>query len=278
MYSGFVSRHKVVARLGIHQRFDMAAYRMIERFLQPGTFPAMKDIVHFEGYNGPDGLKVKSPGVNEPSHLYDPVNDTGEVPRHIANHYAALVATLARGDMVRAAFEASWMAHYIGDGLTPAHHWPLEDKVAEAAALVPDTIKRGDASKFTAILKKNWAIWGAKGHLSTHFNFEMGVAFALLVFPVRAIFSEEELARARQLGPVEYFKDQARDIAALDLYERFYKDGWTADIATAVKNQIAPQASRTIGLIWLLALLEAGQTLVAGGELDRPAETGRQPS
>jgi hypothetical protein len=271
MYSGFVSRRKVVSRIGIHQRFDMAAYRMIEQFLQPGTFPASKDIVHFEGYNGPDGLKVKSPGVNEPSHLYDPATDTGEVPMHIANHYAALVDTLKRGDMVRAAFEASWMAHYVGDGLTPAHHWPLEDKLAEAAALVPETVRRGDTGKFSAVLKKNWAIWGAKGHMSTHFNFEMGIAFALLVFPMRASFSEDELARARQLGPVEYFKDQARDIAELQLYEKFYKDGWTAEIATAVKNRIAPQASRAIGMIWLLALLEAGFELAAQAEAARAA-------
>jgi hypothetical protein len=261
MYSGFVTHKRVVARIGIHQRFDMAAYHMIEQFVQPGAFPSLKDIVHFEGYNGPDGLKVKSPGVNEPSHLYDPATDTGQVPSHIANHYAVLVESLKKQDMVRAAFEASWMAHYIGDGLTPAHHWPLEDKIAEAAALAPKIVKEGDTRKFTAILKKNWAIWGAKGHMSTHFNFEMGVAFALLVFPMRAIFNDEELARARQLGPVEYFKDQARDIATLDLYERFYKDGWTADIATAVKNRIAPQASRTIGILWLLALLEAGQEL-----------------
>ena len=271
MYSGFVSRRKVVSRIGIHQRFDMAAYRMIERFVRPGTFPAMKDIVHFEGYNGPDGLKVKSPGVNEPSHLYDPATDSGEVPLHIANHYAGLVEALKRGDMVRAAFEASWMAHYIGDGLTPAHHWPLEDKLAEAAALVPETMRRGDTSKFAAVVKKHWAIWGAKGHMSTHFNFEMGIAFALLIFPMRATFSEEELARARQLGPVEYFKDQARDVAGLQLYEKFYKHGWTADIATAVKNRIAPQASRTIGMIWLLALLEAGSQLAAQAEAARTA-------
>jgi hypothetical protein len=273
MYSGFVSRHKVVPRLGIHQRFDIAAYRMIERFLQPGTFPDSKDIVHFEGYNGPDGLKIKSPGVNEPSHLYDPATDSGEVPMHIANHYAALVECLKESDMVRAAFEASWMAHYIGDGLTPAHHWPLEDKIAEAAALVPVTLKRGDTSKFAAVVKKHWAIWGAKGHMTTHLNFEMGIAFALLIFPMRSAFNDEEFARARQLGPVEYFKDQARDIATLDLYDKFYKDGWTAEIATAVKNRIAPQTSRTIGMIWLLALLDAGQELaVAASEAD-PSET-----
>ena len=262
MYSGFITRKKVVARLGIHQRFDMAAYRMIEVFLPEGAFPSIKDIVHFEGYYGPDGLKVKSPGVNEPSHLYDPVTDTGAVPGHIANHYSELVKTLKEGDLTRAAFEASWMAHYIGDGLTPAHHWPLEEKIAEAATKASTALKHGDTSSFSAALKKNWAIWGAKGHLSTHFNFEMGIAFALMVFPIRPVFNDAELARASQLGMMEYFKAEAREIAKLDLYEQFYKEGWNGEIASAVKNEIAPQAARTIGVIWLLALLEAGQQLV----------------
>src|SRR5665213_2450772 len=120
MYSGFVSHNKVIKRVGVHQRFDTAAYHMIEPFLPAGTFPELKDILHFEGYNGPDGLKVKSPGVAEPSHFYDPATDTGEVPMHITNHYDGLVASLKEVDMVRAAFEAAWMAHYICDGLTPA--------------------------------------------------------------------------------------------------------------------------------------------------------------
>ncbi len=266
MYSGFVSRRRVVARLGIHQRFDMAAYQMIKPYLPHGVFPSSKDIIHFEGYNGPDGLKVKSPKDNQPSHLYDPATDTGEVPLHIANHYDALVKCLKVADLTRAAFEASWMAHYIGDGLTPAHHWPLEEKLAEAADLVPRAVKEGDTSKFAATVKKHWRIWGAKGHLSTHLNFEMGIAFALLIFPIRPVFSDAELARARRLGPVEYFKAEARDIAGLDLYERFYRSGWTGDIAGAVKNTIAPQAARAIGMIWLLALLEAGQELVIEAE------------
>ena len=272
MYSGFVSPHRVVNRLGIHQRFDMAAYRMIERYLPVGAFPALEDILHFEGYYGPDGLKVKSPGVNEPSHLYDPSTDIGQVPDHIQSHYEQMVERIKAGDQVRAAFEASWMAHYICDGLTPAHHWPLEAKLAEAAALVADEdVQSGDSSKLAAIVKKHWTVWGAKGHMSTHFNFEMGVAFALLLSPIRAAYSDYELARARQLGPVEYFKAEARDVAGLELYQQFYRDGWTAKIAAGVKNRVAPQAARAIGIIWLLALLEAGQELAVAAE-GTPAE------
>jgi hypothetical protein len=265
MYSGFITPKKTVARVGIHQRFDMAAYKMIEPYLPPhaGSFPTIKQIVHFEGYNGPDGLKVKSRGQNEPSHLYDPATDTGEVPTHIGNHYQELVKALGAEDPIRSAFEAAWLAHYVGDGLTPAHHWPLEEKLAEAAEKAKKTLRGEDTGKFTALVKKNWALWGAKGHLTTHFNFEMGIAFAMLIFKIKPEFSEHELAQARRLGPVEYFKSQARAIAELDLYEQFYRQGWNNDLALAVKNKVAPVAARTIGIIWLLALLEAGQELAA---------------
>lgn len=265
MNSGFITTKRVVNQIGVHQRFDVAAYRMIEQFLPTGAFPTLKDIIHFEGYNGPDGLKIKSSGVNEPSHLYDPVTDTGDAAMHVANHYAALVDRLKNGDMIRAAFEASWMAHYICDGLTPAHHWPLEERLAEAAALSPASLKRGDTTKFAGTMvaiKKKWAVYGVKGHLSTHFYFETGIAFALLIFPIRPVFRDEEFIRTRELGPLGYFKAEALDISELHLYERFYKEGWNSDIAAAIKNKIAPQTARAIGLIWLLALYEAGEQLV----------------
>jgi len=269
MYAGFITPKRVVKRVGIHQRLDLAAFRMIEQFLPSANdnFPGIKDILNFEGYNGPDGLKSKNglkartkddPG---PSHLYDPIADTGEVPAHIANHYAALVEALKAGDMIRASFDAAWLAHYIGDGLTPAHHWPLEEKIAEAAEKSAKSLRDGDTGKFTAAFKKHWAVWGAKGHMSTHMNFEMGIAFALLIFPIKPEFSEHELARARQLGPVEYFKAEARAIAGLDLYEQFYRQGWSNELAVTVKNVLAPRTARAIGIIWMLALLDAGQQL-----------------
>jgi hypothetical protein len=262
MYAGFITTKRVVKRAGIHQRFDVAAYRMVQEYLPAGAFPNLKDILHFEGYNGPDGLKskgglkYKTKEDHNPSHLYDPVRDTGEVPRHIANHYSALVACLGRGDLIRAAFEASWLAHFIVDGLTPAHHFPLEEKIAEAAAA-----SHGDIGRYRALARKNWAIWGAKGHMTTHMNFELGIAFAMIASPIHPEFDELELARACQIGPVEYFKSEAREVASLDLYERFYREGWNNDIAATVKNQLAPQAARTVGIIWLMAVLEAGREL-----------------
>jgi hypothetical protein len=272
VYAGFITSKRVVARVGIHQRLDASAYKMIAPYLPTGEFPPLKNIWHFEGYNGPDGLNVKArgglknlklrkDGDIKPSHFYDPRDDSGEVPDHIKGHYDALVISLKAGDNIRASFDASWMAHYIGDGLTPAHQWPFEDKVAEATERAANDLQNGDTTKFAAFMKKNWAIWGAKGHMTTHMNFEFGIAIALLIFPIKPEFSEPELALANRLGPIEYFKHEAREIADLNLYDRFYREGWNAEMANIVKNKLAPQAARAIGMIWLLAFLEAGKQL-----------------
>src|SRR4051812_28292720 len=106
----------------------MAAYRMISPYLDDTTFPSWPQIKHFEGINGPDGIKTKSPGHHDPGHLYDPETGAGEIPQLIKDHYRNLVTTLRLKDTVRAAFEAAWLAHYLCDGLTPAHHFPLDEK------------------------------------------------------------------------------------------------------------------------------------------------------
>jgi hypothetical protein len=274
MYAGFISPKRVVKKTGIHQRLDVAAYRMIAHYLPDDTFPSIESILTFEGYNGPDGLNSKiglkpkgsDPNAKDdhnPSHLYDPSTDTGEVPMHIQTHFDGLVQCIVTGDMVRASFEAAWLAHYVGDGLTPAHHFPLEEKIAEAAAKAVKDLTEGRFSQFAGQVRKQWDIWGYKGHMSTHQNFELGIAFAMLIFPLRPHFDDRELSRARHLGAVEYFKAEAREVAALHLYDKFYKVGWTNEIAVTVKKVLAPHVARTIGIIWLVALLEAGEQLAA---------------
>jgi hypothetical protein len=264
MYSGFITSRKTVAAIGVHQRFDMAAYRMVQPYFAPGTFPSLKQLLHFEGINGPDGLKVKSPGRHEPSHLYNPITDVGPIPEHIAGHYEKMVDALKRGDLVRTAFEASWMGHYICDGLTPAHHFPLEERIAEHSSPIKNpngsffkhkVIAPGDRP--VDIVRKGWAIWGGKGLLSTHFNFEMGIAMAMLAQRVHVTLDPAKLAEARQMGPIEFFKQESKEIAELHIYDLFYEKGWTTEVARLVKNRLAPQTAQTIGIIWLLAYLEA---------------------
>ena len=95
-------------------------------------FPGIREILHFEGNNGPDGIKRKSPSVDEPWHYIDPENaDDRELLEMILDHQHNLAMALKHNNPERAAFEAAWMAHAITDGLTPAHHYPLSDKIEE---------------------------------------------------------------------------------------------------------------------------------------------------
>src|SRR5258708_39950832 len=127
MYSGLLITKHSGNWIGAHQKFNKIAYRLVLPEVDTKMFPSIDGILHFEGYNGPDGLKRKSAGHHEPSHFYDPLEGRGAVLAEIRNHYVLLVDALRKQDKVRSAFEASWLAHAITDGLTPAHHYPFEE-------------------------------------------------------------------------------------------------------------------------------------------------------
>lgn len=243
MYSGFITKNKTSRHLGVHQRFDTASYKMIHRRLQSGNFPGIKRILHFEGINGPDGVKVKSPGIQDPSHMYDPIADDGLLPELIQKHYNGLVESLAQGDRVRAGFEAAWLAHFVVDGLTPAHHYPYDQKKAEIL---------GHESEYGRLLK-SWHWFGAKGVLSTHINFEMGIATMLVSTRLKLELDQVLMADAKELGYLDFFKREARKVAELGLYDEFYKKGWTQRIARTIKKEVAPHSVQVLGIIWLLA-------------------------
>ena len=118
--------------VGTHQRLDRAARKLLGQRLKKGQFfPSTKEILAFEGTHGPDGLKRKSPGVDEPMHFIIPEDDDGQLIKMILDHQYNLRHALKTDNRVRAAFEAAWMAHAIADGLTPAHHFPYNDAVEE---------------------------------------------------------------------------------------------------------------------------------------------------
>lgn len=250
--------------VGVHQRFDGSAYRLISPYFATGSFPTLRQINHFEGLNGPDGIKAKSPGRHDPGHLYNPETETGELLTLIEAHYAALVGVLNQEDMVRAAFESAWLAHYVCDGLTPAHHFPLDAQLAEHTAdckpkpthFKHPVIVRGRTPAES--LKHSWALWGGKGLLMTHFNFELGVATSLVGHRIQARLDDARLADARAIGPLAYFKREARSVADLHMYETFRESSWDAELARLVRVRLAPQIVQAIATIWLLAYLEAG--------------------
>ena len=132
MYSGTTISQRSGKILGAHQKLDRVARRALEHALPGTAFPSIKDILSFEGVNGPDGIKRKSPARDEPWHYYDPTdpNDTMLIEM-IENHVLNLTKALKNGNTEKAAFEAAWLAHAIVDGLTPAHHFNLDKRLEE---------------------------------------------------------------------------------------------------------------------------------------------------
>ncbi len=252
--------------MGAHQKFDRVARSHLTRVTSETVdFPKISRILHFEGHKGPDAIKLKSPAKDEPWHYYSPFddNDSGIIEL-IRSHYDQLVKELKEGDKERSAFEAAWLAHAVVDGLTPAHHYPYEEKVEElwqANRDVRDTrlkkmLPPGDTKRERA--KKAWKYFGARGLLSTHLWFEFGVASILKPLSLNdALPNKDRLEEAREIGPIEIFKRAAREIAVLDMYDRYLKRGWTTKLIYDTRHKLCPTVAETVTLIWYLALVEA---------------------
>lgn len=121
--------------VGTHQRLDQAARKALTHYLPRGKyFPASREIVHFEGIRGPDGLKRKSPGVDEPSHMLIS-NDSPELSAASENNVNPVNANLTADiDLTDADLDGAGPANASGHEhldqrsvLTTIldHHWNL---------------------------------------------------------------------------------------------------------------------------------------------------------
>jgi len=267
MYSGSTLTNYSGAVIGAHQKIDRSAYKYLLKITENlSDFPSLRDILHFEGKNGPDGIKRKSPAIDEPWHFYDPFDeDDTQLLVLIKNHYDELVKQLKNGTPERAAFDTAWLAHAIVDGLTPAHHFPYEEKLEKLRGdgmHTRDSIKNkliipGDTKR--ELIKNNWAMWGAGGLMSMHAMFEAGVAVIIAPLSMKAgIPSDTDIENLINIGYEEYFKRAAREIALLDMYERFHNKGWSRRLVRDVRNELGPTIIKTVCLTWFSAMRDAG--------------------
>lgn len=266
MYSGTTFTNLSGNWLGVHQKLNRSARASMVKITGLKRFPSSKQINHFEGKNGPDGIKSKSPSQDEPWHYYDPYDpDDTQLLELIKQHYDALVENLRAQDDEKAAFEAAWLSHALVDGLTPAHHYPYEqelERIRGSNKETRNTIRKkivisGDTT--TEAFKKNWLVWGPKGLITTHGLFEGGVAMVLAPYRKLNIeLTEREIAEATKLGLPELFAQSARKIAGQFAYDQFYQKGWTPSLARWVKNELTPDITKVIALGWYLALKQAG--------------------
>jgi len=265
MYSGTTFGKRSGNLIGVHQRIDRLARRRLTALLNPKvTFPTMAEILHFEGDNGPDGIKRKSPSVDEPWHFIDPEKlDDKALVEVIEDHRINLARALKKNDQHRAAFEAAWMAHAVVDGLTPAHHVPLGDMIEELfgkphyerSSVRDKNVIKGHNRRDT--LSKNWSYWGNKGIFMTHLSFELGIATAILGARFdKNLINEKDLRELNEKGYKIVFRSILDEVVSLKTYERYMKKGWTSGLGRTVKTRLIPLITKAVILGWYSASIE----------------------
>lgn len=260
MYSGTTFHHKSGNTFGVHQKIDKAAYLLLDETHNVKFFPAIKSILHFEGKNGPDGIKRKAPSKDEPWHFIDPTSPRdGNLLYDIASHHTNLANALKKNDTHRAAFEAAWLAHAIVDGLTPAHHYPFEEHLENLRGEGIET--RNSIRKKIVIpggsgrerIRNNWAFWGAKGVMTTHLLFELGVASAVTPFPKIKKIDKNEHTITNTDQYTEYYLKCLQKIDELHMYEKFSEKGWTSQLGRQTRLQLIPEITHAVAIAWLSA-------------------------
>lgn len=259
MYSGTTVGKNSGHLVGVHQRIDRIARRHITPLLgSQKYFPTISEILYFEGNNGPDGIKRKSPSKDEPWHYINPDKPHDrQLIDMILDHQVNLAKALKDKNEARSAFEAAWMAHAIVDGLTPAHHFPLGDKIEELfgkphherLTVKDKNIIKGVNRRDT--LSKNWEYWGKHGIITNHFMFEMGVAFSILGNKfTKTIVEPQDIERLKKDGYEVMFRDILRDILDLRTFEQYTSKGWNRALAKTVRVQLVPLIVKAVILGW----------------------------
>jgi hypothetical protein len=252
---------------GAHQKIDRLARGTLRELMKKDTaFPNKRLILHFEGINGPDAIKRKSPAQDEPWHYYSPFDEHDtQLLQIISDHYDALVQSLKDKDNVRSGFEAAWLAHALVDGLTPPHHFPYEEQLAqlrgeglETRNTIKGKLVMPGETPFKR-LSNNWKMWGPHGLLTAHGFFEFGIAALIKPFTLKQVMlSDTDIIELAEYGVLELFRRKAREIAALNMYEAYQKNGWTRELVRQARRTMVPVMVHTVTLTWYAACIDAG--------------------
>lgn len=265
MYSGTTVGKSSGNFFGAHQRIDKIARKHLTPLLETGqTFPSIKQILYFEGNNGPDAVKRKSPSIDEPWHYIDPkkMHDISLIDM-IHDHIENLARALKDKNDERAAFEAAWLAHAVVDGLTPAHHFPLAEKIEELFGMPHHertTVKQKNIIKGTGrrdTVAKNWEYWGSGGIFSSHFLFEFGVSTGMIGKAYKSTITDNDLVDIKLKGYDDLFHGYIHEVADMDIYDKFQIQGWSLKVTRLVQKRLIPLINKAVCLAWYAAVVRS---------------------
>lgn len=270
MYAGITIGKRSGRIVGVHQRIDRVARRELGKIIPKNSyFPSTKDIIYFEGANGPDAIKHTNKSQDEPWYFIDPTkSDDRELVKIINNHIHNLSESLKNDNRVKAAFEASWLAHAVVDGMTPAHHYPLDTKIEELwgkshrqrTSIKEKGLIKGINKRDT--LSKNWQYFGAGGIMTAHIMFEMGVASAIVTEKFKNCGpNQNDIVILKKSGFEIIYIDVIKKIYALGMYDEFCKNGWTRSLASKTRKVLIPEIIRLVVLAWCQSLINSGYDL-----------------
>ena len=272
MYSRATPFQKADKIAGTHQKIDRAARLVLREIISKNQklskihFPKIDEILVFEGNGGPDGIKTKSPGKDEPWHFVEPYGDLTPIRNYVENHLFNLSKALVNENYVRASFEAGWMAHAITDALTPAHQYPMTDKIIEISGKKPEErdklIKKMFLSgeNWRERILNNWEYIGPKGVMSSHMFYEMGVATMITSFSARKLSKmpeKDEIQLVLNGDFMTLFEEKIKWVANQKYYETYLKKGWTTALARDTKQELLPEISKIVALGWLEGIRRA---------------------
>ncbi|MDR0397879.1 MAG: hypothetical protein LBH36_01695 [Candidatus Nomurabacteria bacterium] len=265
MFSRYIFPDKKTEKAATHQRLDRAARRQIARHLPKGLcFPTAKEIIHFEGMNGPDGLASKKGAyIDEPYQFIPPDFSDTRLLVCVKNHLYNLHEATKADNRVRMSFEAAWMAHMIVDGLSPPHHQPLKEQLreldnrelSELKSRISRIITPGTNMK--EFFELNWKRMGPRGVGTNHVMFEAGVDFLLMPYTTKQLVTSlhcEDIKRAKNGEYISMFKKSVEYIDSYQMFERYERDGWTEALAHDVRDVMVPEMIKMISLGWLAGI------------------------
>ena len=270
MYAGITLRRGSGRIIGVHQRIDRAARRHLNKHIPKSIdFPKITNILYFEGKNGPDAIKRKSPSQDEPWHFIDPTEPNDRALLQMINdHIINLAKALRDSNDVRAAFESAWLAHAVVDGLTPPHHYPLDKKIEELWGKPHyERMTTKDKNIIKGInrldtISKNWKYWRVGGIFMGHIMFEMGVISAIDISKFKKSGPKNnDINRLNNEGFETLFVESLNKIHNMKMYDEFSKNGWTMNLAIKTKKVLIPEIIKVVTLAWCQSVFMATEPL-----------------